>query len=149
MPGVNRSWVFAVAGLAAAFVLVVSVVVSSRAYKLVHIPVPFQQRSLNCMPSDLPTYRGMTLVSAGYNYGNPAPGDTTYCTMTWSTHDRYSDVESFYRKALNSGEWATNQLNGGQGSMDIGFYLIDRPATHGWATVSRAIGTEVQVTLFS
>jgi hypothetical protein len=33
--------------------------------------------------------------------------------------------------------------------MSIGFYLIERPATHGWATGSRAIGTEVQITLFS
>jgi hypothetical protein len=146
---VNRTRLFTVAGLAAALALVVSVVVSSGAYKLVHIPVPIQQRSLNCMPSELPMYRGMTIVSAGYTYGNPAPGDTRYCTMTWSTRDRYSDVESFYRKALNSDPWTTNKLNGGQGSMSIGFYLIERPATHGWATVSRAVGTEVQITLFS
>lgn len=144
----RQSWLLASAGLAAALAILITGVYSSGAYKLIHLPA--RQQALDCMPSNFPTYGGMTIVAAGYQRGvSLAPSDSTSCNMTWNSKATYSDVEAFYRKALSSGDWATNSLSGGQESREIQFYLIDRPDTQGWASISRTNVTVVEVRLFS
>jgi hypothetical protein len=142
----NRSTIIAGAGIAATIAILVSVVYTSGAYKLIKLPV--RQQALNCLPSDFPTYGGMTIVQAGYELGQPAPGDTTSCSMTFASKARYSDVRDFYRKSLNTGGWTTTAVLGGSDSMDIHFVRDERAQSYGFVSVMKAVATEVRVSFF-
>ena len=140
-------WVWRAAGGLAVIAIIGSVVFTSGAYKLIRLPA--RQLALNCLPSDFPSYPGMTIVGASYSHGHPAPDATTTCTMSMESRDKYTDVEGFYKKALKSDPWKTTSLLVGQDSMQIGFQLVERPPTRGWVTVARSAATDVGVSLFS
>jgi hypothetical protein len=145
-------WVWRAAGAVASVAIVVAVVVEVGLFnQLVQFHLPVHASSFNCLPSEFPAYRNLTISSADYTFGNPAPDDTTSCRMTLNSYDGFAAVAAFYRQAMNSGRWTTTAvLDQPRSSVDLTFHLRERPATHGWVVVqNQAISTQVMVNLFS
>lgn len=148
MPRIS-GWVWRVAGLSATVAILVSVAVQVGIFN--QIRLPSHSGSFNCLPSDFPNYRNLTVAGADYSFGNPAPDDTISCRMTLNSYDQFAPVAAFYRHAMNSGQWITTTvIEQPKNSLDVGFHMKQRPATHGWVSIlNQGISTQVTVTLFS
>ena len=142
-------WVWRSAGAAASVAILASVVIGTGAYSVLRIPT--HSGSFNCLPSDFPTYANMTVAEADYAFGNPAPDDTISCQMVMDSYDKFSTVSTFYRKAFNTSGWSTVAvLEQPKFSIALTFQSKERPATHGWVTITnQGVSTRVATRLFS
>lgn len=147
MPRISP-WV-RVAGLSATVAILVSVAVQVGIFN--QIRLPSHNGSFNCLPSDFPNYRNLTVAGADYSFGNPAPDNTISCRMTLNSYDPICSGGCFLSPRDEFGAVDHDDRDRQpKNSLDVGFHMKQRPATHGWVRIlNQGISTQVTVTLFS
>lgn len=142
-------WIWLVVGASVVLLVAELIAAGVSTYVLVR-PYP-QSAAFNCMPPGFPTYPHAAITAADFSSGNPAPGDTVSCRMTYHSGDTFAKVVDFYRHSMNTGQWQTGNLGlVNFSSMDLAFTQRYKPDTHGFVTVQFVgRGTDIEVQLFS
>ena len=94
----------------------------------------------SCLPSDFPNYPRAMLASLVVS------GSGGNCLVTYRTKDSSSEVQSFYRSNLNTGDWTVTAINEPTGT--ILFQRVSRPQTTGYVKILVLPGeTQFQIRL--
>lgn len=142
----SRAWIWWVAG-GCGLLLVLAVV--GGAAGIVSLVNSFQHGGFTCLPSDFPSYPGVTVVNENTYYGTGvAPGDTKSCRMTLDSNDTVATVTAFYKEKLDSGDWKVVSFSDSTGQ--IQFLRVSRPQTVGTVDLlGRGSSTEIRIDLSS